>query len=64
MQGATVTLTFTSVPGTRYRVQFKEDLNATTWNSLPGDVTAVGSSSMKLDANNGQQRFYRLQIVP
>ena len=64
VQGATVTLTFTSVPGIRYRVQFKDDLSAMTWSSLPGDVIAVGNFSMKLDTNNGQQRFYRLQIVP
>jgi hypothetical protein len=64
VQGATVALTFTSVPGTRYRVQFKDDLSAINWNSLPGDVTATDNLSMKFDTNNGQQRFYRLQIVP
>jgi hypothetical protein len=62
--GANVTLTFTSQPGGRYRVQFKDDLGATVWNDLPGEVIATGVSSSKYDITNGTQRFYRVLVLP
>ena len=62
--GANVTITFSSVPGVTYRVQFKDDLGAAMWNNLPGDVTATGSASSKSDTNNGTQRFYQVIALP
>jgi hypothetical protein len=61
--GGTVTLTFTSQPGLRYRVQFKDDLGDPTWTDLPGDITASGGSSSKTDPTVGTQRFYRVVQV-
>ena len=63
VNGVNVILAFTTQPGVRYRVQFKDDLAAANWLNLPGDVIATGSTSTKSDLNNGTQRFYRLSVV-
>lgn len=59
-----VTLLLSTQPGRQYRLQFKEDLSAPAWTDLPGDIFATGPVSTKTDTNNGQQRFYRVQVVP
>jgi hypothetical protein len=59
-----VILTFTTEPGLRYRVQFKDDLSVAEWGDLPGDVTATGSSATKTDNYNGSRRFYRVLAWP
>jgi hypothetical protein len=64
VSGTGVTLTFTSQPGLRYRVQFKDDLGAPAWTDLPGDVNATGASASKSDNRNGAQRFYRVLVLP
>ena len=62
--GVNVTLTFTTQPGLRYRVQFKDGLSDAAWTDLPDDVTAIGSTSTKRDSNHGAQRFYQVQVAP
>ena len=62
--GASVTLTFTTQPGLRYRVQFKDDLADPEWSDLPGDVIATGTTSSKSDSPGVSQRFYRVMLVP
>jgi YD repeat-containing protein len=60
------TVSWQSVGGKTYRVQFKNSLSDPGWNDLPGDVTASGAISLKTDTTTvGQpQRFYRVQVVP
>ena len=60
----TVTLTWASVPGRTYRVQFKADLTESNWTDLSGDVTANGSTASKTDSTigNAPRRFYRVQV--
>lgn len=59
-----VTITWTSIAGTVYRLQYKTNLTDPTWLSVPGDVVASGSTVSKTD-NPGdiQRRFYRV-IAP
>ncbi|MBI2925210.1 MAG: hypothetical protein HYY24_05845, partial [Verrucomicrobia bacterium] len=61
-----VTLTWTALAGTTYRVQYKPGLTAADWTDLSGDVPASGSTAEKTDSALGSitQRFYRIQVVP
>ncbi|MDB6109459.1 MAG: Na-Ca exchanger/integrin-beta4, partial [Pedosphaera sp.] len=59
-----IVLGWSAIAGQSYRVEYTTDLNA-GWNSLPGDVLANGSTATKLDpATLGQQRFYRILVLP
>jgi hypothetical protein len=62
--GANVTLTFTTQPGVRYRIQYKDDLSDATWMDLPGEIIATSALSTRSDTNNGTQRFYRVSVAP
>jgi hypothetical protein len=64
LNGPTVNIRFSSVPGVCYRLRFKDVLSAPVWTDIPGDVTATGFHSLKTDTNNGAQRFYRLEVLP
>ena len=57
------TLTWSAIPGTTYRVQFKTDLNDTNWTALLPDVTATGSTASLTDPPAATQRFYRILVV-
>jgi autotransporter-associated beta strand protein len=60
-----VTLTWTSVVGRAYRVQFKTNLTDTSWNDLTPDIYAqdVTATTMDTSATN-QNRFYRVMVLP
>ncbi len=61
----TVSLSWTAIPGTQYRVQYKADLNEAAWNDLPGDVTASAETAVKTDTSSTPgQRFYRIIVLP
>jgi hypothetical protein len=64
--GGETILIWSATPGTRYRVQFKDAVNAVAWTDLPGVVTASGTSASRLDdsGTGGPQRFYRVVVVP
>ena len=62
--GTNVLLMWTAIPGATYRVEFNINLNATNWDSLAGDVTAVSNTASKLDLSVMDQRFYRVRLVP
>lgn len=53
-----------------YRVQhkadFNSDFNSATWSELAGDVTAVGTNAVKVDAtvSGTASRYYRIQVLP
>jgi hypothetical protein len=51
-----------AVPGRKYRVQYKDDLEAPEWSALPGDVRADGSTGRKEDPTGAgmERRFYRV----
>ncbi|HXT41180.1 MAG TPA: lamin tail domain-containing protein [Candidatus Angelobacter sp.] len=55
-----VTLNWNSQAGLTYRVEYKDDLGQTNWNSL-GDFNASGASTSATNAIAGTlQRFYRI----
>jgi hypothetical protein len=60
-------VTWISVPGKSYRLQFKERLDH-AWNDVDGDVTALAPSASQTDptatATATAQRFYRVLELP
>ena len=58
-----IVITWSAQNARTYRVQYKDDLNASAWLDL-GDVTAsspVASTAQVIGA--GSQRFYRIQLL-
>jgi hypothetical protein len=63
--GGDVTLTLRVIPGRTYRVQYKDDLNAGTWNQLGSDRPATNNTLTVTDnISAAPQRFYRISAVP
>ena len=61
--GVAVELEWQSVSGKRYRVQYRESLSGGEWRDLPGDITAAGGTSTKVDEAPGEGRYYRILLV-
>jgi hypothetical protein len=60
-----LTVTWSSIPGLTYRVQYDTDLLDTNWTDLPPDVLATDIISSQTDTNlTDVQRFYRVLVVP
>ena len=58
-------LTWEALPGRKYRVQFKDSLEAAVWNQLGQEVIADGSVASALDTVAlRNHRFYRIEWVP
>jgi hypothetical protein len=64
VSGANVTLTWTAIPATSYRIEFNTNLNFPNWTSLAGDVTATASTASKLDPLTTSNRAYRVRVLP
>jgi hypothetical protein len=62
--GGDVSITFGTIPGKTYRVEYKNDLNAPQWTPL-GPDTLANSSTMTVADTMGSpgQRFYRVVQV-
>jgi YD repeat-containing protein len=60
--GAGYTIEWASVPGRRYQVQYKDDLNQLSWSDLGGPVTAAASRATRPDDTVPAKahRFYRV----
>jgi autotransporter-associated beta strand protein len=62
--GTDVTLVWSSLAGSTYRVQYRNNLDDVGWTDLTPDVTAGGATATKMDSVGSQsQRFYRVSIV-
>ncbi len=59
----TVTLTWDSLPGRRYQVQYKLEIIDSEWTNLGLPVTATAPSSTVVVANDQQQKVYRIVAV-
>jgi hypothetical protein len=60
-----VSITFNTVAGQRYRVEYKEALDLAGWTELAPAQTALGPSLTVFDSvNAATQRFYRAVRVP
>jgi hypothetical protein len=58
-------LTWDSIPGQAYQVQFTTNLNQCYWESVGGTITAVDTSASAIEPIGPEdQRFYRLMLVP
>jgi uncharacterized repeat protein (TIGR01451 family) len=58
-------LTWNSIEGQTYRLEYNDDLDETNWTELPPDITASGSVTEKVDLiESVPQRFYRVVLVP
>lgn len=64
VSGGQVHISWAAIPGRTYRVQYKDDLNAATWQNLPGDIATGSNSITKSDPTPGLQRFYRVTALP
>ena len=61
----TVNLTWTTVPGMAYQVQYKTDLTSATWLNLGGSTNATtGTTSVSVTISPGSARFYRVALMP
>jgi len=59
-----VEIAWPSRAGRTYRVQYKDTLDQAGWTTLP-DVAASNGSASQIDATaSGQQRFYRVVLLP
>ena len=62
--GGQVTLSWSSIPGRSYRVQFKT-YPADPWSNLSGDVGAINLKCSKTDVSGMMtSRFYRVMVLP
>ncbi|HLX94877.1 MAG TPA: YDG domain-containing protein, partial [Verrucomicrobiae bacterium] len=59
-----VTVTWNSVTGGMYRVQYNNNLNGTTWSNLSPDVVATGLTATQTNFVDGlPQQFYRILVL-
>lgn len=60
--GNTVTISFDTIPGRTYRVDYKNSLNDEMWTPLAPAAPAAGSTVMIMDDMTGRpHRFYRIE---
>ena len=65
LTNATAVITWDSVPGKTYRLQYKTTVNSTSWFDVSPDVTATGLSTSGTNTlDNNSQRFYRVMLLP
>jgi hypothetical protein len=56
-------ITFETVPGHTYRIEFKDDLSEASWHPLGTDHFATGPTHSFTDIPSGPQRFYRALLA-
>lgn len=60
-----IELTWSTVPGMVYQVQYTANLHPTTWSNLDGTITATGNTlSTSYPIGTAKQRFYRAVLLP
>jgi len=63
--GGSVTLSWLAGSNQNYRVEYKTNLNESTWHALLPDVLSSGNGATNVDSTlgNAPQRFYRVQLL-
>ena len=57
-------ITFVTIPGRTYRVEYKDSLDDPSWLPLDADVVATADSLVvNDDLGTSPQRFYRILVV-
>ena len=65
MSNDALTLTWSSISGQTYRVQYTTNVVDTNWTDLPPDVTATDTTASQTDSTlSDAQRFYRVMVLP
>jgi uncharacterized repeat protein (TIGR03806 family) len=65
LQEGTVSLTWSTIPGKQYQIQYKNNLEDSDWLNLSNIVTAAGTTVSVTDqVGSANQRFYRITLVP
>jgi hypothetical protein len=59
-----LTLTWNSIPGRTYYLEYKDNLSDLTWTSLPTDIVANSSTASSTVPVAGGQRFFRVSLLP
>jgi YD repeat-containing protein len=63
--GGQVTVTWQSVTGKTYALEYKDQLDDANWMRVTGEVTAQGATASKVDSSStGPTRFYRVVVTP
>jgi regulation of enolase protein 1 (concanavalin A-like superfamily) len=63
--GTNFVMSWPTISGQLYQIEYKDDLNASVWNALGSPVTGTGATlSVTNDVTQSAQRFYRLKILP
>ena len=62
-QPGAVAISWTAIPGKRYRVQHQPNLGSGTWFQLAGDITATHVVASKTDLIGAGARFYRVMLI-
>jgi len=58
-------MTWPSVPGRNYQMQYKTNLQDAVWNQLGAAINAAGlSTSVTNNLGSAKRRFYRLLLAP
>ncbi|HTQ49500.1 MAG TPA: hypothetical protein VMJ12_02225, partial [Candidatus Acidoferrales bacterium] len=58
------TVTWTSVPGNYYRLEYKDTLTAVDWNNVTPDIQATNQTASTTNVLGGAiQRFFRVMLV-
>ncbi len=63
VSGPDLVFIWSAIPNTKYRVQFKNNLNDPNWINLAPEVTATGPTASFRDLLGPAQRFYRVQVL-
>jgi hypothetical protein len=59
------TITWSAISNRNYRLQYKNDLNATNWTDVPPDLLAPGNTGQATDTiGSTASRFYRVVLLP
>jgi hypothetical protein len=60
----TTGLTWSTLTGLAYQLQYTASMTPTNWINLGGTITANGSTLSAADATTATQRFYRVLVLP
>jgi hypothetical protein len=63
LSNSTIQITWPAYVGKTYRLQYRDDLAAATWNSLAPDVTATSTTASAVISTTGAHRFFRIQVM-
>jgi hypothetical protein len=65
LSNGALVITWSAIPGQTYRVQYTTNLSDGLWQDLPPDITASDVTASQSDSTLlGEQRFYRVMVVP